>query len=185
LSEQVCPYFEHGRESPRGKVFWSDLHSLLSMEFGLKSLSQLGYSYNTNWMGKTHTVTDSDLQMLGIPLGHRKKLLRGIEALKIGTVALHGAVEARIAQSEPRTQQAERRQLSVMFVDLVGSTELSLKLDPEEFRDLTRAYHDATAKEASRYSGHVSKYMGDGLLVYFGFTREHTRTMRFGQSTLG
>jgi AbiJ N-terminal domain 4 len=59
LSEQICPYYEQGRETARGKAFWSDLHSLLSMELGLKSLSQSGYSYNTNWMGKTHTVTGS------------------------------------------------------------------------------------------------------------------------------
>lgn len=59
LSEQICPYYEQNRETAWGKAFWSDLHSLLSMELGLTSLSQLGYSYNTNWMGKTHTGTGS------------------------------------------------------------------------------------------------------------------------------
>src|SRR4051794_41945662 len=60
-----------------------------------------------------------------------------------------------------------------MFVDLVGSTELSLKLDPEELRDLSRAYQDATAREVGRYGGYVAKFMGDGVLVYFGYPQAH------------
>ena len=68
---------------------------------------------------------------------------------------------------------AERRQLTIMFVDLVGSAALSGRLDPEEMREVIRAYQNAVAGEVTRFEGHVAKYMGDGVLAYFGYPRAH------------
>ena len=108
-------------------------------------------------------LTDDHLKELGLPLGARLKLLKAIKALNS---------TSEVSAPAPRGE-AEQRQLTVMFVDLVGSTELSLKLDPEELRDLLRAYQDATAREVGRYGGLVAKFMGDGVLVYFGYPQAH------------
>jgi class 3 adenylate cyclase len=77
--------------------------------------------------------------------------------------------------SEPvrRTLEAERRQLTVMFCDVVGSTDLSVKLDPEDLREVVRAYQEAAADVIQRYEGHIAQYLGDGLLIYFGFPVAH------------
>jgi class 3 adenylate cyclase len=108
-------------------------------------------------------ITEADLEKLGVLLGHRKKLLKAIETLdeqpKEGTA--------------PAAGQAERRQLTVMFVDLVGSTALSAKVDPEDMREVIRDYQNAVAGEITRYEGHVAKYMGDGVLAYFGYPKAH------------
>ena len=73
----------------------------------------------------------------------------------------------------PQTPEAERRQLTVMFCDLVGSTDLAGKLDPEDLRDVVRAYQEAAAAVIERYEGHIAQYLGDGLLIYFGFPSAH------------
>src|SRR3984893_17912345 len=73
----------------------------------------------------------------------------------------------------PRTDSAERRQLTVMFCDLVGSTALSGRLDPEDLREVIAAYHRAVAETVGQFDGFVAKYMGDGVLVYFGYPRAH------------
>jgi class 3 adenylate cyclase len=75
--------------------------------------------------------------------------------------------------SAPSTPEAERRQLTVLFCDLVGSTALSAQLDPEELREVVRAYQDTCAKVIARFEGHIAQYLGDGLLVYFGYPRAH------------
>jgi class 3 adenylate cyclase len=75
--------------------------------------------------------------------------------------------------ASPRAPEAERRQLTVMFVDLVGSTALSSRLDPEDLREVMRRYQDAVAGAVTRYGGHVAKYLGDGVLAYFGWPRAH------------
>src|SRR5215831_9201686 len=75
--------------------------------------------------------------------------------------------------AEPRAPEAERRQLTVLFCDLVGSTALSAQLDPEELREVVRAYQDTCAKVIARFEGHIAQYLGDGLLVYFGYPRAH------------
>ena len=107
-------------------------------------------------------LSDGDLKELGITsLGHRKKLLAAIAALGKAP-----------APTEP-SQEAERRQLTVMFVDLVGSTALSAQLDPEDMREVIRAYQNTVAGEISRFEGHVAKFMGDGVLAYFGWPRAH------------
>src|SRR6516165_11001157 len=75
--------------------------------------------------------------------------------------------------SQPRADTAERRQLTVMFCDLVGSTALASRLDPEDLREVLGAYHECIAKAIARFDGFVARYMGDGVMVYFGYPRAH------------
>src|SRR5215468_10539110 len=114
-------------------------------------------------------LTDVDLEKLGVPLGHRKRLLRAISGL---TAAQASAVPAESTGAKPQ-DAAERRQLTVMFCDLVGSTGLSTRFDPEELREKIRAYQNAVSGVIARYDGLVAKYMGDGVLAYFGDPRAH------------
>ena len=109
-------------------------------------------------------LNEDDLVKLGVTsLGHRKRLFKEIAALK--------------ARERPETpagppqepESAERRQLTVMFCDLVGSTELSGRLDPEDLRDVLRRYQNAVTTAVTRYGGHVGQYLGDGVLAYFGW----------------
>jgi class 3 adenylate cyclase/predicted ATPase len=119
-------------------------------------------------------LTKADLERLGVAsLGHRKRLLRGTAALRDGP-ASRPMVPPRSGPhgEEPgpaKIGQAERRQLTVMFVDLVGSTALSGRLDPEEMRAVLRVYQDAVIGEITRHGGHVAKFLGDGVLAYFGW----------------
>ncbi len=110
-------------------------------------------------------LTEADLADLGLPLGPRKALLRAIREGREAPVA------AAPAASVPGA--AERRQLTVMFVDLVGSTALSARLDPEEMGAVLRGYQNAVAGEIARFEGHVAKFMGDGVLAYFGWPKAH------------
>jgi class 3 adenylate cyclase len=117
-------------------------------------------------------LTDQDLKDLGISLGHRRKMLRAIRDLGGASVAV--TTSPAPAEPEPtRRGDAERRQLTVMFTDLVGSTALSTKLDPEDLRSVIGAYHKCVAETVARFDGFVAKYMGDGVLVYFGYPRAH------------
>jgi len=112
-------------------------------------------------------VTAEDLKDLGVVLGsHRRKLLEAIGAL-------HSKSDAAAERRSPVPAAAERRQLTVMFCDLVGSTELSSRLDPEDLREVIAAYHRAVADVVRSFDGFVAKYMGDGVLVYFGYPRAH------------
>ncbi len=111
-------------------------------------------------------LSEDDLKELGVLLGHRRILLAAIQSLQDQERALQGEEPA----SEPLSRgEAERRQLTVMFCDLVGSTELSGRLDPEDLRDVMRSYQDIVTDAVARYGGHVAKYLGDGLLIYFGW----------------
>ncbi|MDI3561740.1 AAA family ATPase [Bradyrhizobium sp. Arg816] len=111
-------------------------------------------------------LSNSDLKDLGIArLGDRKRLLRAIAALM--------RTKHLAAISAPSTSEAERRQLTVMFCDLVDSTALSSTVDPERLRQLLLAYQAACVAAIDRYDGHLAKYLGDGLLVYFGLPRAH------------
>jgi class 3 adenylate cyclase len=117
-------------------------------------------------------LTDQDLERLGIPLGRRHKMLRAIRDL--GNVSVAAAAPAAPVATEPtRRDDAERRQLTVMFTDLVGSTALSTKLDPEDLRSVIGAYHKCVAETVARFDGFVAKYMGDGVLIYFGYPHAH------------
>ncbi|MGK9166850.1 AAA family ATPase [Inquilinus limosus] len=115
-------------------------------------------------------LTDSDLEGLGVLLGHRKKLLKAIAALREAAMPPGTAAAAPMMQA---TATAERRQLTVMFIDLVGSTALSARLDPEVMREVMRAYQNAAVDELVRFDGHVAKFMGDGIVAYFGWPKAH------------
>ena len=124
-------------------------------------------------------LAEADLEKLGVTsLGHRKRLLAAIAALREGATS-PSTSSSRTDLAPPtagpvaRAPEAERRQLTVMFVDLVGSTALSTRLDPEEMRDVLRAFQDAVAGGAARFDGQVAKLMGDGVLCYFGWPRAH------------
>jgi len=114
-------------------------------------------------------LNEADLEKLGVLLGHRKRLLRAIDELRITPLPASSAPEAAPSHAD----RAERRQLTVMFCDLVGSTELSSRLDPEDLREVIGAYHRAVAEVVAGFDGFVAKYMGDGVLVYFGYPRAH------------
>jgi class 3 adenylate cyclase/predicted ATPase len=112
-------------------------------------------------------LSEADLEKLGVLLGHRKIMLRAIAAL--GAQTPQSAAEPAPARSDA----AERRQLTVMFCDLVGSTPLSTRFDPEDLREIVGAYHCSVADTVGRFAGFVAKYMGDGVLVYFGYPAAH------------
>ena len=111
-------------------------------------------------------LTSDDLKELGVgSLGHRMTILSAIEALSLEDSHSIAVVT--------HSGEAERRQLTVMFCDLAGSTEMSQVLDPEDLRDLNRAYQDACQQAIERYDGYVARYMGDGVLAYFGYPQAH------------
>ena len=122
------------------------------------------------------TLTADDLKDLGIlVIGHRRKLLNAIGALTNATehASMRSVPGSRSAEPTSRPTEAERRQLTVMFVDLVGSTALSTRLDPEEMREVIHGYQNAVAGEIARFEGHVAQFMGDGVLAYFGYPKAH------------
>jgi class 3 adenylate cyclase len=110
-------------------------------------------------------LTAEELRELGVvSIGHRRRLLDAIAALGVAVA---------VPADKATRADAERRQLTVMFCDLVGSTELSARLDPEDFREVIGAYHHAVADVVRSLDGFVAKYMGDGVLIYFGYPRAH------------
>jgi class 3 adenylate cyclase len=117
-------------------------------------------------------LTDQDLKDIGVLLGHRRKLLRAVAELKgVEKGELKPAPPA--AASVAPQDNAERRQVTVMFSDLVGSTALSARMDPEDLREVISAYQKCVAETVQRFGGFVAKYMGDGVLVYFGYPQAH------------
>lgn len=122
-------------------------------------------------------LSDADLEKLGVAtLGHRKRLLKAIGELKSNSESEAnaaadpagpppGSVKPRIPAATPHPE-AERRQLTVVFCDLVGSTALASSLDPEDLRGIIGAYHGAVARAMASFDGHVAQYLGDGVLVY-------------------
>ena len=113
-------------------------------------------------------LTSDDLKEIGvIAIGHRRRLLEAIAALATPPI-----VSPIVAPTAVRGE-AERRQLTVMFCDLVGSTGLSARFDPEDLRDIVGAYHRLVADTVARFAGFVAKYMGDGVLIYFGYPEAH------------
>jgi class 3 adenylate cyclase len=133
-------------------------------------------------------LTDQDLEKLGVLLGHRRKMLRAISQLP-GASPPSAAPQPAPAP-EPKPQDtAERRQLTVMFCDLVGSTALSARLDPEDLRSIIGTYHRRCADIIGKAGGFVAKYMGDGVLAYFGYPQAHEedaeRAARAGLALVG
>ena len=128
-------------------------------------------------------LTEQDLEKLGLSLGHRRKFMAA--AAKFRAAPTSSPVAS--AQAQPVDQLApavERRQLTVVFVDLVGSTALGTELDPEDLIQLLRQYRDACTAVIAKYDGFIAQYLGDGILVYFGFpqAQEHAaeRAVRAG-----
>src|SRR6202040_3042201 len=122
-------------------------------------------------------LTVDDLKDLGVTfVGHRRKLLAALAALTAEPLARDVPQSGASAPSAPTSIASgdpERRQLTVMFCDLVGSTALAARLDPEDLREVIAAYHRAVADTVRSFDGFVAKYMGDGVLVYFGYPRAH------------
>ena len=110
-------------------------------------------------------LTAADLKEIGVSaVGHRRKILDAVGELTAAGLEAAG-------QKPP--DRAERRQLTVMFCDLVGSTALSARLDPEDMQELLQVYHARVGDLVSKYGGFVAKYMGDGALIYFGYPQAH------------
>ena len=127
--------------------------------------------------------TDQDLKDIGVLLGHRRKILRAIGDL---SSAAPLATEPAVGTVPKAQDTAERRQVTVMFSDLVGSTALSARMDPEDLRELISAYQNCVAETVGRLGGFIAKFMGDGVLVYFGYPHAHEddaeRAVRAGLS---
>jgi class 3 adenylate cyclase/predicted ATPase len=117
-------------------------------------------------------LTEEDLAGIGVPLGDRKRLLRAIAT--VDAAVSSSAALRRTSRGSPRPlAAAERRQITVMFCDMVGSTALSEQLDPEDLRDMTAAFRATCARVIAHYDGFLARYHGDGILVYFGYPRAH------------
>jgi class 3 adenylate cyclase len=135
---------------------------------------QLGMSEYTQRFAKNGIVfaalrhlTDQDLKDIGVLLGHRRIMLAAIQELGSPAAAQLATVELKPQDT------AERRQVTVMFSDLVGSTALSARMDPEDLREVISAYQKCVANTVQRFGGFVAKYMGDGVLIYFGYPQAH------------
>ena len=115
-------------------------------------------------------LTDQDLKDIGVLLGHRRVMLAAIGEL---TGAPSASPKPAVALEPKPHDTAERRQVTVMFSDLVGSTALSARMDPEDLREVISAYQKCVAETVQRFGGFVAKYMGDGVLVYFGYPQAH------------
>ena len=143
-------------------------------EIGLASYADT-FAENEVDLSVVGTLTDADLRELGLSLGARKKFMlavatRGKTAVPITTITAEQFVRPSTA---PDSSTGERRQLTVMFCDLVGSTALSEKLDPEELRSLLHDYRTRCGEIIARYDGFVARYVGDGILTYFGWPKAH------------
>jgi class 3 adenylate cyclase/tetratricopeptide (TPR) repeat protein len=117
-------------------------------------------------LGVLRDLSDQDLAGLGLSLGHRRKLMT---AARLPAPAAASAPDP----ERPRESQAERRQVTVLFADMVGSTALAGRLDPEDLAHLVRQYQDACAGVIARFDGFLAKFMGDGVLAYFGYPQAH------------
>jgi class 3 adenylate cyclase/tetratricopeptide (TPR) repeat protein len=137
-------------------------------ELGMSEYTQRFAEHNVD-LSVLGELSDQDLKELGISIGHRRRILAAIRELPGIPPA---ATEAAIAVPDVQNA-AERRQVTVLFSDLVGSTELSSRMDPEDMREVISAYNRTVAETVRRFGGFVAKYMGDGVLVYFGYPHAH------------
>ena len=139
------------------------------------------------------SLTQEDLKEIGVgPVGHRRILLEAIAALGTETGTKPPAADVATTSggaSVSPEDRGERRQVTVMFSDLVGSTALSARMDPEDLREVISAYQKCVAETVRRFGGFVAKYMGDGVLVYFGYPQAHEddaeRAVRAGLELIG
>src|SRR6478736_7136187 len=119
-------------------------------------------------------LTAEDLKDLGIGfVGHRRKLLDAIAALRTEASAPAPLSHAPLKTDKAAKDKAERRQVTVMFADLVGSTALSARMDPEDLREVISAYKACVTDTVRRFGGFVAKYLGDGVLIFFGYPAAH------------
>src|SRR5262249_46968692 len=123
------------------------------------------------------SLTQEDLKEIGVgPVGHRRLLLQAIAALhadKGGNAPCADAATTSSAPSVSPEDRAERRQVTVMFCDLIGSTALSTRMDPEDLREVISTYQNSVAVTLGRFGGFVARYIGDGVLAYFGYPHAH------------
>src|ERR1700726_1517161 len=139
-------------------------------------LEQYEASFRENKIADTvlPRLTAEDLKDLGVGfVGDRRKLLDAIAAVRAEASAPTPLSDAPLATDKAAQDTAERRQVTVMFSDLVGSTALSARMDPEDLREVISAYQKCVAEIVRRCGGFVAKYMGDGVLIYFGFPQAH------------
>jgi len=116
-------------------------------------------------------LTEHDLATLGVSLGHRKKLRN---AILEGQGSVPPSTPLRtVARDTGDASKLERRHLTVVFCDLVGSTALSTQLDPEDLREILHEFQNRCAQAIRRYEGHIARFSGDGVLAYFGFPAAH------------
>src|SRR5262245_63043175 len=139
---------------------------------GLEEYAQR-FAENAIDLSVLRDLTDQDLKELGVLLGHRRKILRAIADLDGTAVPQADAATERVPPDE-----AERRPLTVMFCDLVGSTALSARLDPEDMWRVIASYHACITEVIGRYQGMIARYTGDGVLAYFGRSEEHTSELQ-------
>jgi class 3 adenylate cyclase/predicted ATPase len=138
-------------------------------ELGLEHYAETFRSNEVDW-DLIPELSEADLEKLGLPLGARKRILKAIVDLNLTAVAPEPAWNE--AATAPTPDKAgERRQISVLFCDLVGSTALSARLDPEDFQTLIAAYHRAASQVIERFEGTVAQFLGDGVLAYFGYSQ--------------
>jgi class 3 adenylate cyclase len=149
----------------------ADLRSWLS-EIGLGGHADLFAEHGVDW-DVLQELTESDLKELGLSLGDRKRLLKGIGGLKSVEPAPVEPPPSAVLDAGKPNLAAERRSITVMFVDLVDSTPMSAQLDPEDMREVLRAFHAACASAIEAEDGHIARYLGDGILVYFGYPHAH------------
>jgi class 3 adenylate cyclase/predicted ATPase len=146
---------------------------------GQHGLGQYAQTFAENHIdyGTLADLTDDDLKSLGLSLGHRKRLLKAIQALAApqqpGGAPSAASKQAAVTPSAAANPEPEVRQITVIFCDLVGSTELSEKLDPEDLRALIDAYRKTCDAAVRQYDGQVANYAGDGLMAFFGWPRAH------------
>jgi class 3 adenylate cyclase/predicted ATPase len=157
---------------------WADLGAIMDVGAWLRSLGleryEAAFSDNEIDAAVLPSLTADDLKDLGIGIvGHRRKLLDAIAALRADVSAKPAPPDPLPVTDRTAKDAAERRQVTVMFSDLVGSTALSARMDPEDLREVIAAYHKCTAEIVRRFGGFVSQYLGDGVLVYFGYPQAH------------
>jgi class 3 adenylate cyclase len=133
-------------------------------ELGLGRYGQAFADNDIEFANLPH-LTEDDLKEMGFSIGHRRTFQAAAAMLSSGSV--------QVARGPAHLPEAERRQLTILFGDLVGSTELATKLDPEDMREVLRAYQDACAQVINRYDGFLAKFMGDGVFAYFGYPSAH------------
>lgn len=151
------------------------LHSI-----GLDQYAQL-FADNDVDLEVLRILTEEDLHQLGVSFGHRKRILKAVA--EIDSRSAESAATSRPPTSPQASANealaglsntdAQRRHITVMFCDLVGSTELSQRLDPEDLRDVMRSYQATARQVVDRYKGYIAQYLGDGLMVYFGWPHAH------------